>query len=536
MTPLRTGHLTIGLICCIAMAVAPGGCPTIDLPQINPNNRVPEANAGPDKTVCSGDSVTLSAAGSSDADGDSLSYQWTQTLGPQVELSQTGSISAKFTAATAGIYEFTVTVSDGSGGSDEDAVRVTVLTDCGGPDSDGDGVPDSQDGCPNDPNKTSPGNCGCEVADTPDCPGPQVSVPGTSNLWLAGMPAGTTAAGGDAAPAQSPILVSITAAAGGWIEVSNVSGEVANDPGASTYGPEGSSQMVSHYAGAEHSMSDLIAPVDCLIGVFLGDAIPSGSAPSTLDFSTLAARDYLTLNPLLRQTFFIGDGLTSSSSQQRVYIPSGATRLFIGTQDGIGWNNNSGSFAVTFHDLSSEGSQASIPGTSNLWLAGMPAGTTAAGGDAAPAQSPILVSITAAAGGWIEVSNVSGEVANDPGASTYGPEGSSQMVSHYAGAEHSMSDLIAPVDCLIGVFLNDVIPSGSTPSTLDFSTLAARDYLTLNPILRQTFFIGDGLTSSGAQQQVYIPSGATRLFIGTQDGLGWNNNSGSFAVTVQARH
>ena len=35
-----------------------------------------------------------------------------------------------------------------------------------GPDSDGDGVPDSLDGCPNDPNKTAPGQCGCGVADT----------------------------------------------------------------------------------------------------------------------------------------------------------------------------------------------------------------------------------------------------------------------------------------------------------------------------------------------------------------------------------
>jgi hypothetical protein len=43
-------------------------------------------------------------------------------------------------------------------------------------DSDGDGVPDSEDGCPNDANKTDPGVCGCGLADTdsdadstPDC-------------------------------------------------------------------------------------------------------------------------------------------------------------------------------------------------------------------------------------------------------------------------------------------------------------------------------------------------------------------------------
>jgi hypothetical protein len=32
-------------------------------------------------------------------------------------------------------------------------------------DADGDGVPDADDGCPNDPNKISPGICGCDVAD-----------------------------------------------------------------------------------------------------------------------------------------------------------------------------------------------------------------------------------------------------------------------------------------------------------------------------------------------------------------------------------
>ena len=43
-------------------------------------------------------------------------------------------------------------------------------------DSDGDGIPDDTDNCPNDPKKTEPGVCGCGVADTdsdgdgaPDC-------------------------------------------------------------------------------------------------------------------------------------------------------------------------------------------------------------------------------------------------------------------------------------------------------------------------------------------------------------------------------
>lgn len=57
----------------------------------------------------------------------------------------------------------------------------------GATDSDGDGVPDSEDPCPNDPGKVAPGTCGCGVADTdtdgdgiPDCIDncPSVSNPG----------------------------------------------------------------------------------------------------------------------------------------------------------------------------------------------------------------------------------------------------------------------------------------------------------------------------------------------------------------------
>lgn len=66
-------------------------------------------------------------------------------------------------------------------GSQEVAAGDNGLRACpdpcgGGPDTDGDGTPDCLDACPNDPNKTVPGACGCGVADTdtdgdgtPDC-------------------------------------------------------------------------------------------------------------------------------------------------------------------------------------------------------------------------------------------------------------------------------------------------------------------------------------------------------------------------------
>ncbi|MGV1010702.1 MAG: PIG-L family deacetylase, partial [Dermatophilaceae bacterium] len=45
-------------------------------------NRTPVANAGPDQLVAPGASVQLTGLGSSDPDGDALTYAWTQTAGP----------------------------------------------------------------------------------------------------------------------------------------------------------------------------------------------------------------------------------------------------------------------------------------------------------------------------------------------------------------------------------------------------------------------------------------------------------------------
>ena len=91
-------------------------------------NQAPTADAGADQTVGTGATVTLTAAGSSDADtDDTLSYRWAQTVGATVTLSSATASGPTFTApASADDLAFQVTVMDGRGGSDRDTVAITV--------------------------------------------------------------------------------------------------------------------------------------------------------------------------------------------------------------------------------------------------------------------------------------------------------------------------------------------------------------------------------------------------------------------------
>lgn len=193
---------------------------------------------------------------------------------------------------------------------------------------------------------------------------------------------------------------------------------------------------------------------------------------------------------------------------------------------------------------------ARVRGTANPWLAGAPNGTVDFP-DRAPFQSPVAVT-------WIDLSamptlrfNVTGAVANcgttspstvccptcgfafpSPDGAIPGRDGA-DWFSHRSF--NGLSNIVAPINSLIGVFLGPDEPdTGRTPSVLDFSRLGL-DFSSLSPQLQQTFFIGDGLTGEGvgSQQVFHVPEGATRLFLGTMDGGEWNNNAGAFDVHIQ---
>ena len=113
-----------------------------------------------------------------------------------------------------------------------------------------------------------------------------VTVPGSANPWLAGMPDGTPASSGDVAPGESPVLAPISLVPGSSLSWS-ASGTVSH--GGETSGPDGGTPF-SHSAGAEHGKSDIVAPINALLGVFLAASsrtVPH-LPPSTFRLRSLA--------------------------------------------------------------------------------------------------------------------------------------------------------------------------------------------------------------------------------------------------------
>lgn len=100
---------------------------------LEPSNAAPVADAGPNKVTVQGLATTLSGAASSDPEGDALVYQWslaTKPGGSMVILGgdiATDTEALTFTPDAAGIYELTLSVSDGANTSAASDVAVFVF-------------------------------------------------------------------------------------------------------------------------------------------------------------------------------------------------------------------------------------------------------------------------------------------------------------------------------------------------------------------------------------------------------------------------
>ena len=105
---------------------------TVTVNPPSPVNQAPTADAGPDQIVASGATVNLNGTGSTDPDGDTLTYAWTQQTGTTVTLTGADTATPSFTAPTLApgdppaTLTFQLEVCDPAPLCDTDTVTVTV--------------------------------------------------------------------------------------------------------------------------------------------------------------------------------------------------------------------------------------------------------------------------------------------------------------------------------------------------------------------------------------------------------------------------
>ena len=175
--------------------------------------------------------------------------------------------------------------------------------------------------------------------------------------------------------------------------------------------------------------------------------------------------------------------------------------------------------------------------TAVIYAAGTQSGVAASAGGTLPDG------IILPAGATSITFSVTGSVILNVGTgnNTNNPDGIGAAVSSsFESGSGSISGLTAPnAGFLTGVFIAPGGPSGPAPTALNFITLGT-SFTSLSPLIDQTFFIGDGLTGSGAgtTQTFFVPTGASELFLGISDACGYNgppncysDNSGSFGVS-----
>ncbi len=182
---------------------------------------------------------------------------------------------------------------------------------------------------------------------------------------------------------------------------------------------------------------------------------------------------------------------------------------------------------------------ANVDADSCPWLAGMPSGThvSAYGGNTqdaiSPAQNPYQVSGLPITAGQSMYFKQCGGQTSYMNAADYGPDGETDWIVRQNPC-NGINATSAPLNCLVGIFLNDNAPtSTSMAPELDYSSSNSRNQASYSPQLKQVFFIGDGMDSSGNLQEFVVPTGATRLYLCIMDEKGWWwDNTGQLQTTL----
>jgi hypothetical protein len=131
---MRSLLVVVSLFCLTFAGCSGSGGESNDDGGAPATNEAPIANAGPDQNVTTDSTVTvtLDGSGSSDADGDPLSYDWifvSRPPGSSAALSDGTVVNPTFIADVGGSYVLSLVVGDGTVASAEDTVLINTIAD-----------------------------------------------------------------------------------------------------------------------------------------------------------------------------------------------------------------------------------------------------------------------------------------------------------------------------------------------------------------------------------------------------------------------
>ena len=129
ITPDVDGTYTISLV--VNDGTADSVSDRVILVATSVPNTVPVANAGIDKDVITGDSVLLDGSGSTDGDGDSISFSWALVSAPSgsaATLNSSATSAPFITPDVDGTYTISLVVNDGTADSISDSVRIVATS------------------------------------------------------------------------------------------------------------------------------------------------------------------------------------------------------------------------------------------------------------------------------------------------------------------------------------------------------------------------------------------------------------------------
>ncbi|HWJ82062.1 MAG TPA: hypothetical protein VNS55_07490 [Nocardioides sp.] len=227
-------------------------------------------------------------------------------------------------------------------------------------------------------------------------------------------------------------------------------------------------------------------------------------------------------------------GASSAASHGAGHGAAGAGKGGLALKAGLGAGAvavGAGVVAAVFLLTGGHTEQVRVPATSDVYLAGTDEVEL---GD--PGTEPIRVDVDGA--GTVSFENVDGKLAACGGCEPEDVDGGNvsfgstalDAVNGIAGVQHDERTLF-----LVGVFVGSDPPVRTDVVDLTDADSEARQH----PALGQPFFVGDGLAPNGDQQEVTVPDGAQRLYLGFADGFSfagapgaYGDNSGTVSLDV----